>query len=238
MVLSMPEETSLTGGFISSSLTKSWLAKDKTPVKPSDEQLVWLIQGKWAFSPDKNNKEHWDSNLKVHRYEGLVILHVNGTDNAMAPETTCQIQSLDGSKNPEIEWCKWTVKDHQLRIELPESHRTKYNEKYTDASSNDGTPTTFDKAILTKDVDFPRLKWTYQHEKLLEGQWGWASKDRVFNSYIVFNENQTCIFKDALNTTIHKTRECSWGIEKDTAQLTLSMDDEFKQGSFANPDAW
>ena len=74
-------------------------------------------------------------------------------------------------------------------MELPDNYSETYNAKYTDAAANDGVPSRFDRAILTKDVDFARLKWTYQHEKLLEGQWGWSSKDRVFNSYIVFQEN-------------------------------------------------
>ena len=92
--------------------------------------------------------------------------------------------------------------------------------------------------MLTKQVDFARLKWTYQHEQLLQGQWGWSSKNRVFNQYIVFHENHKCTFKDALNTTVHETRSCSWGIEKTTAQLTLNLDDKWKDGGFANPDAW
>lgn len=112
MVLSMPEETSLTGGFISSSLTNSWLAKDKVPVHPSDEQLIWLIQGKWAFSPDKDNTDHWNSELNTKRYSGLIVLNVNGTDDAMAPNTTCEIQNLDDSAAPDIAWCRWTVQEH------------------------------------------------------------------------------------------------------------------------------
>lgn len=57
--------------------------------------------------------------------------------------------------------------------------------------------------------------------------------------YVVFFENHVCIFKDALNTTIHgDTQPCSWSIEKTTAQLTMSMDDKWLEGGFADPTAW
>ena len=124
-------------------------------------------------------------------------------------------------------------------VALQEHFQEPWEEQFTDAlTTDDGVPTSYDKAILTKDVDFARLKWTYQHQKLLEGQWGWSSKDRVYNMYVVFFENHECIFKDALNTTIHEQRACHWHVEMTTSRLSMTMDDAWMQGGFANPDAW
>ena len=118
---------------------------------------MWLIMGKWAFSPTD--------------YTHSTLLNVTHFVDLQYGDV-CEVQYLNNTAVPSVEFCMWQVEEHQLRVQLPDHVGTDYFEaSYEICASCSSSP----QSLLTTDVDFALLERTYSTEILLEGQWGWSS---------------------------------------------------------------
>jgi len=225
-VLILPDEDEgLSGGFAWPTLTEAWMNRDiGADGFPSDEALTWLVQdnnaGKWAFSPNGDLTQLNATHFVQFLDDGL-----------------CEFQFMNMTLVPDVEYCTWYIDEHQLHLSM-DDNTGQYVNDYVCDTYQCGSQSV---SMLTQAVDFSLLQLTYEMEVLLWGQWGWLSDGtEPFNAYVVFYNNYTCEFLNALNASSHFQEFCEWHVDMRDGvhQLKMQLADFYTDNNFANADGW